>query len=149
MIGKKIRGYIPSYKIIILGAKFVGKTQLVYRFVNNSFQSIYEPTVEAKSYKKIIDLNENNAVDADYCILEIVDLFSPLHPLLQMKKERVSESDRTLFDYMEKQKDIAICNQSPEQEAYAYIIVFDRTSRQSFQKVCMLLFPIRNNALCL
>lgn len=35
---------VKNFKICVLGPSFVGKTQLINRFVNNGFSSYYEPT---------------------------------------------------------------------------------------------------------
>ena len=53
-------------KILLLGGQEVGKTSLIKRLKNNTFNEEYEPTIQITT-KKVITLN-NNFVD-----LEIVD----------------------------------------------------------------------------
>lgn len=38
---------VRKFRICVLGPSFVGKTQLINRFVNNSFSHYYEPTLHA------------------------------------------------------------------------------------------------------
>lgn len=40
----------------MLGPSFVGKTQLINRFINNSFSPYYDPTLHAYVYKKAFSL---------------------------------------------------------------------------------------------
>ena len=51
---------LPIYRIAILGARSVGKTQIINSFVNNCFDPIYEETdTDIRKYRKIFDINRN------------------------------------------------------------------------------------------
>ena len=36
---------VKKFRICVLGPSYVGKTQIVNRFVNNGFSGFYEPTM--------------------------------------------------------------------------------------------------------
>jgi len=38
---------VRRYRLCVVGPSFVGKTQLVNRFINNGFSPYYEPTLHA------------------------------------------------------------------------------------------------------
>ena len=75
MIGRRKKGYIPHYKIVILGSRCVGKTQIICQYVNHTFQYVHNATTECSTYQKLIDLNEGSQMDPEYCVLEIVDMY--------------------------------------------------------------------------
>ena len=43
-----------------MGPTYVGKSQLINRFVNNSFSSYYEPTLECQVYNRAYNLNADD-----------------------------------------------------------------------------------------
>lgn len=57
--GKQVR----KFRICVLGPSFVGKTQIVNRFVNNGFSSYYEPTLKAQIFRKAFNTMEDQDVD--------------------------------------------------------------------------------------
>lgn len=75
MLGKKKNNYIPKYRISILGPNYSGKTSLINRFVNRTFQFPYEGTVRPNVYRKIVNLNEDSQAEPEYIDLEILDMY--------------------------------------------------------------------------
>ena len=55
---KKKSDYIPSYKILFVGTKSVGKSEIIRQYVNFSFSPKYVPTEQFLSYNKIVNLNQ-------------------------------------------------------------------------------------------
>ncbi len=55
-----------EYKIVILGSGGVGKSAITVRFVQNTFEEKYDPTIE-DSYRKL------TMIDGEPCALEILD----------------------------------------------------------------------------
>lgn len=51
---------VRTYRIAVLGPSFVGKTQLINRFINNCFSPYYDPTLHANVYKKAFSLVDND-----------------------------------------------------------------------------------------
>lgn len=47
------------FRICVLGPSYVGKTQLVNRFLNNSFTGYYEPTEHEQVYRRAYNLFED------------------------------------------------------------------------------------------
>ena len=69
------QGNIPIYEIVILGSEGVGKTQLITRYVNNTFEFQHIPTETTAIYQKTINLNEGIPEHApQFCIVQIVDV---------------------------------------------------------------------------
>lgn len=52
----------PQYKLVILGNSNVGKTCVVHRFANDSFQDHTSPTIGANFLTKTITLNTGKRV---------------------------------------------------------------------------------------
>lgn len=50
----------PPIRICVLGPSFVGKTQLVNRFVNSSFYGEYLPTEEVQTYRALYSAKGQN-----------------------------------------------------------------------------------------
>ncbi|MDP2438243.1 MAG: GTP-binding protein [archaeon] len=57
---------VPEYKIVLLGAGGVGKTQIVEQLISGNFTSDYQPTVETQSTVPLV-------VDGQECVLQILD----------------------------------------------------------------------------
>lgn len=60
--GKTIR----EYRICVLGPSFVGKTQLINRFMNNSFSAYYEPTMRIAKYRRTFNVLDGEDVEPSY-----------------------------------------------------------------------------------
>lgn len=50
-MSKPSKKILKKFRICVIGASYVGKTQLINRFVNNNFSSYYEPTAECQIYR--------------------------------------------------------------------------------------------------
>jgi GTPase SAR1 family protein len=61
--GAKAGRTIRKYRICILGPSFVGKTQIINRFINNSFSPYYESTLKAMYYRKAFNILEDQDVE--------------------------------------------------------------------------------------
>ena len=64
---------IPIYEIVVLGCQGVGKTQLIARYINNTFEFKYTPTEISSIYQKTINLNLGSG-KPQFCIVQIVDV---------------------------------------------------------------------------
>ena len=56
---KLLKKFPKKFRIALLGPKYVGKTQIVNRFINNSFSGYYEPTTEPQIFRRAYNLNED------------------------------------------------------------------------------------------
>jgi len=51
---------IPKkFRIVVLGPSYVGKTQIVNRFINNGFTGYYEPTVRCNVFRRAYNIHED------------------------------------------------------------------------------------------
>jgi len=57
--GTKKGRIVRRFRIAVLGPSFVGKSQIVNRFVNNGFNSHYDPTMRASIFKRSFNLYED------------------------------------------------------------------------------------------
>ena len=73
MYMKKKEDYMPNYKIIVVGAKGVGKSELVRQYINLSFTTQYNPTEAFLSYNKIVNLNQGKDMKPTLVRLNIID----------------------------------------------------------------------------
>ena len=72
-----------KFRICLLGPKYTGKSQIVNRFINNSFSGYYEPTVIEQKYRRAYNLHDDELdLDPIFFDLEIVDLFPHDHPYM-------------------------------------------------------------------
>jgi len=55
---------IRHYRICVLGPSFVGKTQLINRFINNGFSPYYDPTTQAQIYRRAFSLFDTDTTNA-------------------------------------------------------------------------------------
>mmetsp|Transcript_41503 Transcript_41503/g.47786 ORF Transcript_41503/g.47786 Transcript_41503/m.47786 type:complete len:293 (+) Transcript_41503:26-904(+) len=79
----KKKNFVPCFKLAVLGAVFSGKTSLCSRFVNHSFDYLYQTTEDTRPYRKFLDLNDENSEQQagdQVCVLEIDDIFGTDHP---------------------------------------------------------------------
>ena len=56
---KSTKNMVKKFRIAVLGSTYVGKTQIINRFVNNDFMSYYEPTEDRMIYRKAYNLKED------------------------------------------------------------------------------------------
>ncbi|EAY07628.1 Ras family protein [Trichomonas vaginalis G3] len=67
MSAAKRKEDLPEYKVVMLGDSNVGKTSIIHRFIEKSFDHDYEPTVGASFLTKVMK------VDTDKLVLNIWD----------------------------------------------------------------------------
>ena len=68
-----------------MGPSYVGKTQIVNRFIANIFSSYYEPTIKENIYKRAYNLNEEELdLEPIFFNIEIIDLFPHDHAFLDI-----------------------------------------------------------------
>ena len=61
---KKAKGRdARKFRICVLGPSFVGKTQVINRFVNNTFSYIHDETLDIEVYKRAYNILEDQDVD--------------------------------------------------------------------------------------
>lgn len=70
---KKREDYIPSYKILVVGARAVGKSEIVKQYVNFAFSPKYSPTEDFISYNKIANLNQGKELPPVFVRVNIID----------------------------------------------------------------------------
>jgi len=75
MYVKKKDDFMPNYKIVFVGAKGVGKTEMIRQYVDLSFSPQYNPTQTFASYNKIINLNQGKDLPPLFIRLNIVDTY--------------------------------------------------------------------------
>ncbi len=66
---------MPSYKIIVAGARNVGKSEIVRQYVNLSFCPQYNPTDSFLSYNKIVNVNQGKETEPLLVRLNVIDTY--------------------------------------------------------------------------
>lgn len=83
MDAKKKKKIVKKFRICMMGPSYVGKTQIVNRFIDNSFSGYYEPTVNPNVFRRAYNLNDDELdLDPVFFDIEIVDLFPHDHPFM-------------------------------------------------------------------
>lgn len=82
---------IPSVKVVVFGSGGVGKTSLVRRYLYNSFDEKYEPTIE-DDHRKVISYKEN------LCDLTILDT-TGTHQFPAMRQLAICNGDGFVIVY--------------------------------------------------
>ena len=104
-LNKKKKNIVKKFRICVLGPSYVGKTQIVNRFINNGFTGYYEPTMSCEIYRRAYNLNEDAPENEPlFFDIEIWDMFPHDHPWLDEEPELMDESKRE----MAKQLDMVI-----------------------------------------
>ena len=150
MFMKRKEDYMANYKIIVVGAKGVGKSEIVRQYVNLAFNTQYHPTESFLSYNKIVRLDSGNGKDIlptfvriniidSYSIIAYTDFRFPIdHELLLAKPEKLTgqtaiaatkmrEEFEKLFRHLEL-GDL-------KKEAYGIIFVYESGNQKSFEIV--------------
>lgn len=140
---KKTKVKVKKVRIAVLGPSYVGKTQLVNRFVNNSFSPYYEPTIEPNVFRRAYNLNENEEeADPKYYDLEIVDLFPHDHPFMNEDPDTGPKQAQAMLQHLK-----AVINtpyadvNKPEildnrmDNIHAYMFVFDSSNKRTFDSL--------------
>lgn len=124
-------------RVCLLGPKYSGKTCLCSRFVNSNFEWLYEPTEEARPYRKLTNItgDEDNKY---YCQLLVEDLFPTNHPYLAdpEQSEEAKEMSRYFDSVLENKTSKKKGNEKflyKEHPVHAYMFVFDLTDKNSFE----------------
>jgi len=80
---KKKKNIVKKFRICMMGPSYVGKTQIVNRFIDNSFSGYYEPTVNKNVFRRAYNLNDDELdLDPLFFDIEIIDLFPHDHPFM-------------------------------------------------------------------
>ena len=131
---KKQKKIVKKFRICVLGPSYVGKTQVINRFVNSTFTPFYEPTLECQTFRRAVNVNEDDpSTDPKFVDLEIWDMFPHDHPLLNEESELMQSDAKE----MEKKLDEVIKSPYESKEAlinriHAYIFVFDNSNKKTF-----------------
>jgi GTPase SAR1 family protein len=70
---KRKDDYIPSYKILVVGTRGVGKSEIIRQYVNFTFSPKYSPTENFISYNKIVNLNQGKDLPPVFVRINIID----------------------------------------------------------------------------
>ena len=141
---KKPPKLVKKFRICLLGPSYVGKTQIVNRFINNNFTGYYEPTISCNSYRRAYNLNDDELdLDPVFFDIEILDLFPHDHPNMDQEIELMTEEAK------EMEKELSKIIKSPYENItkedplsnriHAYIFVYDASNKRTFESmVCMI-----------
>eukprot|EP00794_Sanderia_malayensis_P017884 gene17884-19667_t len=91
MVIKPMQVKIPSVRIVVFGSGGVGKTSLIKRYLNNSFDEKYQPTIE-DDYRKVVTYKGN------LCDLTILDT-AGTHQFPAMRKLAINNGDGFIIVY--------------------------------------------------
>jgi GTPase SAR1 family protein len=128
-------------RICIFGSAFSGKTALCNRFVNNTFEWVYEPTTQVNVFRKVVNITEDEE-HQQFCMIQAEDLFPINHPYLQMPKESSKEVANMMETY-----DRVLGNKRPEKKKsgegilfretfiHGYMYVYDLNSKASLKEL--------------
>lgn len=135
----KSKGREKLIRICVLGSSFVGKSTLCNRFVNNSFEWIYEATCETNFFRRLINITDDDE-HIQYCMMQIEDLFPINHQSLQMENNEETQEMRNYFEQVI--DNTRSNNKKPNEKAlfketaiHGYMYVYDLTSRASLEEV--------------
>lgn len=79
---------VKKFRICVLGPGYVGKTQIINRFVNNGFTGFYEPTLSCNVFRRAYNLHEDELeLDPVFFDIELWDMFPHDHPWLDEEPE--------------------------------------------------------------
>ena len=129
---------VRKFRICVLGPMFTGKTQIINRFVNNTFTSFYEPTLHASIYRRAFNTLEDQQADPNFVDLEIMDVFPHDHPLLDKDRD-FSDLAREMSDTL----NTIVKNSNPNERIHAYMFVFDASNKFTFQTLSCLIETIK------
>lgn len=139
MSSSSTRKTLRSYRLCVLGPSFVGKTQLINRFVNNGFSPFYDQTLRAMIYKRAFNMLEGEDVEPQFVQLEIMDVFPHDHPLLDSDPDAndiAREMSKTLNDIVKN-------NYEGDEKIRGYMFVFDASNKYTFDSLSCLIETIR------
>lgn len=137
MPSKKDKVYVV--RIVMIGPMFAGKSSLCDRFVNSNFNWIYEPTDELRSFRKLVNITQDEDAQ-QYCLLHIDDLFPTNHPdLLDPERSDEAREKGELFDsILENKRRTAKNNEQDlhrEYPIHAYMYIFDLSNKSSLEEL--------------
>lgn len=99
---KKAQAITKKFRIAVVGPSYVGKTQIVNRYVNNSFTGYYEPTLEPNVFRRAYHFNEDDPNEKPIFVdLEIVDMFPHDHPFMDEEDATASEASRAMTAHLQ------------------------------------------------
>ena len=64
---------MSCFSVAVLGCVATGKTSIINRIINNSFVSIYEPSMDINYYNLLFSLSEENIKDKRYVMIRVED----------------------------------------------------------------------------
>ena len=64
---------MSCFCVAVIGCVATGKTSIINRIINNSFVSIYEPTMDITNYNILFDLTDENIKKKKHIMLRIED----------------------------------------------------------------------------
>ena len=83
---KKDSKTVKKFRICMMGPSYVGKSQIVNRFIGNSFSGYYEPTIRKNVFRRAYNLNEEELdLDPEFFDIEVIDLFPHDHAFMDIE----------------------------------------------------------------
>ena len=141
---EKKKKIIKKFRIALLGPSYVGKTQIVNRFINNSFIGYYDPTLSCQVFKRAYNINEEDLdMDPQFFDIEIWDMFPHDHPFMDEEPELMGPTAKAMTEKLNQ------VIKSPFEGTYtdkalidrihAYMFVYDSSNKRTFQSMfCMI-----------
>ena len=90
---------MSCFSVAVLGCVATGKTSIINRIINNSFVSIYEPSMDINYYNLLFSLSEENIKDKRYVMIRVEDQYVSIkysfglnNPLLQTPEEHIKSN---------------------------------------------------------
>ena len=77
----------PCIKVTMMGCCYVGKTSIINRLINRSYNHYYDPTEDIETYSFRLNLNEEEVAQKTYINVIIQDTFGLNNPLLDKPPE--------------------------------------------------------------
>jgi hypothetical protein len=156
-MSKPKKNPVKFFRICVMGPSYVGKTQVINRFINNSFTGYYEPTHQEQQYRRAYNLFEDQPeMEPQFIDLDVIDMFPHDHPLLDIDKNMMNETAKKMSnrldeylqspfkaeyrvpEHLDNQGNI-VEEKRPQIEIidriHAYVFVFDSSNKKTFENM--------------
>ena len=128
-----------DYRVVVFGSGGVGKTSLVLRFINGTFNTNYIPTIE-DTYRKVWSNNLNLRIENFVALIKIMEItLRKLSYSKHFKLQVISSNKKEICTLQI--TDTTGSHQFPAMQrlsiskGHAFILVFSIASRQSLEEL--------------